>query len=146
MAGTDGDHAPTTGEDPFEALAAEWAEQKAECERLTEAFVEAWFRLPRWARKGKGFHRCSNRARIKRALDDAGVTELDVQLEAAGDRLGEITQRIAVTPTTTILGIAAKLRAEAFVEVKYKFTTTEHVIKTALAGAEYLLARSQKAA
>ena len=136
----------TTGEDPFEALAAEWAEQKAECERLSKAFVEAWDRLPRWAREDKGVHQCSNRARIKRAMEDAGITELDVQSDAAGERLGEIEQRIAVTPTTTILGIAAKLRAEAFVEVEYEFTTTEHVIKTALAGAEYLLAQSQKAA
>lgn len=101
--------------DPFEALAEEWAEQKAECERLAKA------------------------------EDEAGVAGPDFPSNAAGDRLGEIEQRIAVTPTTTILGIATKLRAEVFAEVDYVFTTTEHVIKTALAGAEYLLAQSQEA-
>ena len=105
----------TAGEDPFEALAAEWAEQKAECERLAKA------------------------------EEEAGVTGPDFPSDAAQERLGEIEKRIAVTPTTTILGIATKLRAEVFAEVEYEFTTTENVIKTALAGAEHLLAQSQEA-
>ena len=108
--------AGTPAPDPFEALAREWAEQKAECERLSKAEDEA-----------------------------SDTTELVVQSNAAGDRLGEIEQRIAETPTTTILGIVTKLRAEVYVEVDYQFTTTENVIKTALAGAEHLLAQSRKA-
>ena len=104
----------TTGKDPFEALAGEWAEQKAECERLAKA------------------------------ENEAGVTGPDFPSDAAQDRLGEIEKRIAETPTTTILGIVTKLRAEVFAEVDYDFTTTENVIKTTLAGAEYLLAQSQE--
>ena len=151
----------TTGEDPFEALAAEWAEQKAECERLHKAFDEAWERLPRWVRDDKGAPQRLNpktglmeyyisgerrelMARMKRARDEAGTTDLGGQSDAAEERLGEIEQRIAETPTPTILGIATKLRAEAFAEVEYEFTTTENVIKTALAGAEHLLAQSQE--
>ncbi len=107
--------AGTPAPDPFEALAAEWAEQKAECERLAKA------------------------------ENEAGVTGADFPSDAAQERLGEIESRIAVTPTTTILGIVTKLRAEVFVEVEYQFTTTENVIKTALAGAEHLLAQSQEA-
>ena len=104
-------------EDPFEALAREWADQKAECERLSKA------------------------------LDEASDTkELAVQSNAAGDRLGEIETRIAETPTTTILGIVTKLRAEVYGEVEYQFTTTENVIKTVLEAAEHLLAQSEKAA
>ena len=106
----------TTGEDPFEVLAKEWAEQKAECERLAKA------------------------------ENEAGVTGTDFPSDAAGDRLGALENRIAVTPTTTILGIVTKLRAEVHAEVDYQFTTTEKIIKTALAGAEYLLAGSEKAA
>ena len=104
-------------EDPFEALAREWADQKAECERLSKAFDEA-----------------------------SDTTELAVQSNAAGDRLGEIETRIAETPTTTILGIVTKLRAEVYGEVEYQFTTTENAIKTALEAAEHLLAQSEKAA
>ena len=104
----------TTGEDPFEALAAEWTEQKAECERLAKA------------------------------EEESGATGPDFPSDAATDRLGEIETRIAETPTTTILGIVTKLRAEVYVEVDYQFTTTENVIKTALAGAEYLLAQSKQ--
>jgi len=91
----------TAGEDPFEALAAEWAEQKAECERLAKA------------------------------ENEAGVTGADFPSDAAQERLGEIEKRISVTPTTTILGIATKLRAEVFAEVEYEFTTTENVIDKA---------------
>ena len=83
-------------------------------------------------------------ARMKRARDEAGITELGGQSDTAIERLGEIEKRIAATPTTTLLGIVTKLRAEASVEVEYEFTTTGNVIETALAGAEYLLARSQE--
>ena len=106
----------TTGEDPFEVLAKEWAEQKAECERLAKA------------------------------ENEAGVTGTDFPSDAAGDRLGALENRIAVTPTTTILGIVTKLRAEVHAEVDYQFTTTEKIIKTALEAAEHLLAQSEKAA
>ncbi len=104
----------TAGEDPFEALAAEWAEQRAECQRLAKAEREA------------------------------DVAVFGAPSDAATERLAKIEQRIAVTPTTTILGIVTKLRAEVFAEVEYQFTTTGNVIKTALAGAEHLLARSQE--
>ena len=103
-------------EDPFEALAREWAEQKAECKRLV------------------------------RTEDEAGGAKPGAQSNAAGDRLGEIETRIAETPTTTILGIVTKLRAEVYGEVEYQFTTTENVIKTVLEAAEHLLAQSEKAA
>ena len=103
-------------EDPFEALAREWADQKAECKRLV------------------------------RTEDEAGGAKPGAPSNAAGDRLGEIETRIAETPTTTILGIVTKLRAEVYGEVEYQFTTTENVIKTVLEAAEHLLAQSEKAA
>ena len=153
----------TTGEDSFEALAAGWAEQKAECEHLSKACGEALDRLPQWARDDTGPKRRFNQktgfmehdrseprlkleARIKRANDDCGITELEAQSDAAYKRLGEIEKRISETPTTTLFGIVTKLRVEASMEVEYEFWTTEHMVKTALAGAEYLLAQSRKAA
>ena len=96
-------------EDPFEALAAEWAEQKAECARLAKAEEEA----------GEG---------VAGAPSDAAIEKLD-----------KIEIRIAATPTTTLLGIVTKLRTEVHAEVDYQFSTTENVIKTTLAGAEHLL-------
>ena len=103
-------------DDPFEALAKEWAEQKAELERLV------------------------------RAEDEAGEAKFGAPSDAAGRRLIEIEERIAETPTTTILGIVTKLKVEASSEVEYEFTTTEKIIKTALEAAEHLLAQSEKAA
>lgn len=103
-------------EDPFEALAVQWDEQKAECERLEKYEAEA------------------------------GITKFGAPSDAAGDRLGEIEKRISVTPTTTLLGIATKLRVELSAEVEYEFWTTENAIKTALEGAEHLLAQSRKVA
>ena len=155
--------AGTPAPDPFEALAREWAEQKAECERVSKAWDEAWGRLPQWVKDDKGPGRRFNpktgfmehdrseprlklEARIKRANDDCGITELDAQSDVAYKRLGEIEKRISETPTTTLLGIVAKLRVEASTETEYEFWTTEHVIKTALEGAEHLLAQSEKAA
>ncbi len=150
-------------DDPFEALAAEWAEQKAESDRVSKAWNEAWGRLPKWVREDKGPGRRFNpdtglseddrsktrrelEARIKRGNDDVGTTELGVQSDAALGRLGEIETRIAETPTTTILGIVAKLRVEASTETEYEFWTTENIMKTALEAAEHLLAESEKAA
>ena len=85
-------------------------------------------------------------ARIKRANDDAGTTELGFQSDATFERLGEIEKRISETPTTTLFGIVTKLRVEASTETEYEFWTTENIMKTVLEGAEHLLAQSQKAA
>ena len=108
--------AGTPAPDPFETLAREWAEQKAECERLAKA------------------------------EHDAGEAKFGAPSDAANVKLGEIETRIAETPTTTILGIVTKLRAEVHAEVDYQFTTTEKIIKTVLEAAEHLLAESEKAA
>ena len=150
------------GEDPFEALAAEWAAQKAECERITRARKEADDKLDGWARdrveKGRWDPKTCDfipfpwtdelrdlDERIKTAQDEAGLPKLDAESDAAYKRLGDIEKRISETPTTTLLGIAAKLRVEAASDVEYETTTSENIMKTALAGAEHLLAESEKA-
>ena len=72
------------------------------------------------------------------------MIELGKQCDIAVDRQNEIEFRIARTPTTTLLGIVTKLRVEASVVTEHEFHNTEHGIKTALAGAEYLLAQSKQ--
>ena len=153
----------TTDEDPFETLAREWAEQKAECARISKASDEAFHKLDGWARdrveKGRWDPKTCDflpfpwtdelrelDERIKRAQDDAGLPKLDAESDASYKRLGEIEKRISETPTTTVLGIVAKLRVEASTETEYEFWTTEHIIETALEGAEHLLVQSEKAA
>lgn len=91
------------------------------------------------------FGRDTECGRLAKAENEAGTAVFGAPSDAATERLAKIETRIAETPTTTILGIVTKLRTEASLEVDYDFWATEHTIKTALAGAEHLLARSQGA-
>ena len=80
------------------------------------------------------------------ADDRAGVTELNAQCEAAGERVCEIEDRIVETPTASLLGIVVKLRV-AWADLKQagELVQTDKAVKGALDGAEILLAQTRRA-